>query len=84
MNIFRLLTPITYWVLVGLWTFKLVFCLRRLRSPKIESRQETVGLALNSVGACDPEESLREYKERFRTIQGLEEAAEVKGGVPNE
>jgi PAS domain S-box-containing protein len=37
MNIFTLLTPITYWLLVALWLFVLIFYIRRLISKEIIS-----------------------------------------------
>ncbi|MDF7801753.1 PAS domain S-box protein [Pontiellaceae bacterium B1224] len=36
MNIFQILTPLTYWVLVGLWLFILGFLLRRLWSTRFQ------------------------------------------------
>jgi len=37
MNIFRFLTPLTYWLLIGMWTYILIFLLLRLRLRKFES-----------------------------------------------
>jgi PAS domain S-box-containing protein len=37
LNIFWLLTPATYWLLIVLWTFILVFYIRRLRKRQLES-----------------------------------------------
>ena len=36
MNIFQILTPITYWLLVAMWAYILFFFMRRLRSWRFE------------------------------------------------
>jgi len=37
MNIFQLLTPVTYWLLIVLWTYILFFYISRLRSKRLVS-----------------------------------------------
>ena len=51
MNIFRLMTPATYWLLIVMWTFVLFFYMRRLRSPKIESRLFTTLIIILAIDA---------------------------------
>jgi len=36
MNIFRILTPVTYWLLVAMWSYILFFLLRRLGIRRVE------------------------------------------------
>jgi len=38
MDIFRLITPATYWVLIVMWTIILVFYVSRIRSRRLQSR----------------------------------------------
>ncbi len=38
MNIFTLFTPLTYWVLIAMWSFILVFYLKKLTSPLVKNR----------------------------------------------
>ncbi len=37
MDIFRILTPVTYWLLIAMWTFILFFYIRRLRLKRVKS-----------------------------------------------
>ncbi len=37
MNMFRILTPITYWILIAIWSYILFFLLRRLSFKRVES-----------------------------------------------
>ncbi len=38
MNVFTLLTPLTYWILILVWSFILVFYLKKLRSSLVKDR----------------------------------------------
>lgn len=37
MDIFRILTPVTYWLLIAMWTYILFFYIRRLRLKRVKS-----------------------------------------------
>ena len=49
MKIFELMTPVTYWLLIIMWTFILAFYIKRLRSPKLESRLFTTLLIILAI-----------------------------------
>ncbi len=51
MTAFRFLTPVSYWLLIGMWTFILVFYLRRLKSKKIESKLFTTLIIILAIDA---------------------------------
>jgi len=46
MNIFTLLTPVTYWVLIALWTFILFFYVKRLRFESLKGQLISVLLII--------------------------------------
>lgn len=51
MDIFRLLTPITYWILIIIWSFILIFYLNRLRSGAIRNSLTVTLLIILSIEA---------------------------------
>lgn len=51
MFIFKLLTPITYWVLIVMWSFVLLFYLKRLGSEMVKGRLISILLIILSIDA---------------------------------
>ncbi|MDM8517692.1 PAS domain S-box protein, partial [Desulfobacterales bacterium HSG16] len=51
MNIFTLLTPMTYWLLIGMWSFILLFYIKRLRSEVMKDQLLFVLLVILAIDA---------------------------------
>ncbi len=51
MNIFSLLTPMTYWLLIALWSFILVFYLKRIRAYILKRRLVSTLLIILAIDA---------------------------------
>lgn len=51
MNIFELLAPMTYWILIVLWTLILIFYLRRMRSKKLKTHLFNTLLIILAIDA---------------------------------
>jgi len=51
MNVFTLLTPVTYWILILIWSFILFFYIRRLMSDHIKDQLISVLLMILAVDA---------------------------------
>lgn len=51
MNIFKALTPVTYWILIALWAFILYFYIKRLRNDRLKGRLLFTLLLILSIDA---------------------------------
>jgi len=51
MNLFVLLTPVTYWILIVLWTFILVFYIKKLRVKSLKGHLISVLLVILAIDA---------------------------------
>jgi PAS domain S-box-containing protein len=51
LDIYQLLTPVTYWLLIVMWAFILFFLLRRYHATQVESRLLAVLIAVLAVDA---------------------------------
>jgi len=51
MNIFTFLTPITYWVLIVMWSFILLFYIKRLRSETVKGQLLYILLIILAIDA---------------------------------
>lgn len=51
MDFFRYLTPITYWLLIVMWAVILWFYIRRLSSPRVESKLFATLIVILSIDA---------------------------------
>jgi diguanylate cyclase (GGDEF)-like protein len=50
-GVFRFLTPASYWLLIALWAFILVFYVRRLYSPQVRDRLVAILLIILAIDA---------------------------------
>ena len=51
MNLFTLLTPVTYWILIALWSFILAFYIKRLRNESLKGQLISVLLVILAIDA---------------------------------
>ena len=51
MNIFTILTPITYWILIVLWLFIVGFYIKRLRSSSLKGQLISVLITILAIDA---------------------------------
>ena len=71
MNIFTLLTPITYWLLVVLWLFVIIFYFRRLFSKRIISPLTRLLLVVLAIDAFRTLFESCYFGARYTSLAGL-------------